>query len=430
MTSTDVYINNVRIEVSDAVSVKRSFSDLICSASLNTPLDFLADAQAMAPVFIRRDGLTIFNGLITSYSLQYQGKLLSMSLECSDLSYILAHSLLPLTSAESQSLIYGDDSTPAMTGRLTFDPECTIGNAIEALLHGTNIKHKLSGETNSYIALRETTIPEQCLVMEPGTTRFDAIQKLVESAGAIFYIKFIGNESCGVADTWANLITRGEFINTISVSDSTHLITSFSLDSVPELVCNRVTEEILNDNIITNHAESIASGAALPYLDKYFKIDPESGITLSVDASEKLTEYNNCGERAQIDMVGAPCELFNKLNLTSIFEEMGIEPEIYEWRITELETIASAGGVRTKAVLMSPSAEMVDIVTKFSSGSYSTEDQIINTALKAIDNSNARVATITEVDDVNETVTVELGGGAADTYREIKKIRDWSLYGS
>lgn len=427
MTSTDVYINDVRVEVSDMVSVKRSFSDLICSASLNTPLDFLADAQSMAPVFIRRDGMTIFNGIITSYSLQYQGKLLSMNIECSDLSYILAHSLLPLTYTESQALVYGVDSTPAMTGRLTFDSGCTVGNAIEALLHGTGIQYKLSGETNSYIALRTTTIPESCLVMEPGTTRFNAIQKLVASVGAIFYIKFIGNESCGVADTWANLITGGEFLTTIEISDSTHLVTSFSLDSVPELVCNRVTEEILNDNSVTNHAESIAAGAALPYLDKYFKIDPELGITLSVDASEKLTEYNNCGERAQIDMVGAPCELFNILDLTNIFYDMGIEPEISEWRITELETVISGGGVRTKAVLMSTSAEMVDIVTKLSSGSYSTEEQIINNALRAIDNSNARVAVITDTNTEEKTITIQYSGGAGAGSRESKTIRDWTL---
>jgi hypothetical protein len=207
MASTEVFINSVKTDIVSDISIKRSCSDPICSASFSTPLDLLSAAQSMHPVMITRGGVTHFNGIISSYSLSYAGKMVTLSLDCSDLSYKLAHSLLPLTDTEAATLTY--DSTPestptlvpAMTGRLTFDPDIHVGDAIEALLTGTGIEHIGPGDTESQIQFRATPIPETCLVFDPGMYRLDVIKAMCKLIGGIFFIRFVGDKSIAVCNS-------------------------------------------------------------------------------------------------------------------------------------------------------------------------------------------------------------------------------------
>lgn len=427
MSTTDVFVNTVRLEIVDNVSIKRSFTNLICSASFSTPSDILSDAQNHASVYIRRDGVTVFSGIITSYSIGYQGKMLNMNIDCSDLSFILSHSLLPLTYTESQLMVYGVNSTPSMTGRLTFDPNCTIGNAIESMLTGTGIQHLLSGETTSYLGLRTTAIPESCLVFEPGVTRLDVIKKMCSAVGAIFFVKFIGPESVAVANTWAELEDHNEFLVTVIIQDSTHLVTSFNLESVPDMMVTRVTEEILNENEATNHAEAIELNKVLPYFDKYIKMDPTDSPLISQDSADKIEMYIKCHERAAIEFVGVPVELFNKIDLELLYIDMGISPEHAVWRITEIETTVSGGGVITRASLVSSHLELIDEVVAKASGNLPTDAYILDAAVSEIDRNKARIATITSSDAEDKTITIQYSGGAGAGSRESKTIRDWTL---
>lgn len=66
---TDVYIGGTKVDIVSDITVKRSVSDLICSSSFSTPLDLLSSAQSRASVIINRGGETLFNGIISSYSL-------------------------------------------------------------------------------------------------------------------------------------------------------------------------------------------------------------------------------------------------------------------------------------------------------------------------------------------------------------------------
>ncbi len=422
MVSTEVFINSVKQDIVSDISIKRSYSDPICSASFSTPLDLLAGAQAMHPVMITRGGTTHFNGIISSYSLSYAGKMLSLSLDCSDLSYKLAHSLLPLDDTEAATLIYGDDDTPAMSGRLTFQdtiydedgetvltPRVMAGDAIEALLTGTGIEHILEGDTTSHIALRDVPMPDTCLVFDPGTTRMDVIKKVCSELGAIFYISFIGAESVAVCDLWSNLESTTEFSTSISVSDSTHTVLSFGLESVPEMVCTRVTEEIADDSATTKHATAITSGATAPYMDIFIPIDPNTSLDISTDVTAKLTEYNKCIERASMSVIGTPIYLFNLTDLSGLYTDMGISPSISVWRVTESTVTISSKGVQTDATLVSSTVEIVDKVTAVSTGSYDPEIQIMKATESVVDASNARLATVDSTD--TGTITVAYAGG-------------------
>lgn len=415
MVSTEVFINSVKQDIVSDISIKRSYSDPICSCSFTTPLDLLAGARARHSVMITRGGVTHFNGIITSYSLSYAGKMLSLSLDCSDLSYILAHSLLPLDDTEADTLTY--DSTPesdptmvpAMTGRLTFGDDIKVGDAIEALLTGTGIEHILEGDTTSHIALRSTVIPEDLLVFDPGTTRLDVIKAWCKALGAVFYISFIGPYSVAVCDLWSNLESTTEFSTSISVSDSTHTVLSFGLESVPEMVCTRVTEEIADDSATTKHAFAITSGATAPYMDIFIPIDPNTTLDISTDVTAKLTEYNKCIERASISVIGTPIYLFNLADLSGLYTDMGISPSISVWRVTESTVTISSSGVQTDATLVSSAVEIVDEVTATSTGSYDPEVQILNAASSIVDSSNARVATVDST--ATGTITVAYAGG-------------------
>jgi hypothetical protein len=200
-----------------------------------------------------------------------------------------------------------------------------------------------------------------------------------------------------------------EFTKVIEVSDSTHVGLSFGLESVPEMVCTRVTEEVADDSAVTVHDEAIETGATAAYYDIFVAIDPNTSIVVSTDVIAKLAEYAKCKERASISVAGTPWELFNILDLSGLYTDMGITPTISEWRVTEITITISADGVQTDSTLMSSSASLTDPVVSPSTGSYDPEVQILTAASSIVDASNARVATVDST--ATGTVTVAYAGG-------------------
>ena len=149
-----VFINGVKVPVLSGVKVKRTASDLtVCTASFTTPLDYITDAKQRAVVHIYSNGVTYFIGTITSYSLQYAGKALSLSMECTDATYALSHSLLPLTATDVATI-------STMSGRLTFtnDPRVKTGVVIESLLTECDILHSLTDDASPAVVTNMTLL--------------------------------------------------------------------------------------------------------------------------------------------------------------------------------------------------------------------------------------------------------------------------------
>jgi hypothetical protein len=270
MTEIEVYIGGVLVDIVSDIIIKRSYSTLVSSASFSSPLNLLADAQAGSSVLIKRNGVR-FLGNIQSFSLQYQGRAISMSLQCAD-----------------------DSLQLATSARLSFPAGTMAGDAIESLLAGTGI-------SAAGVALRSTPLPSDCYVFAINSKRLDAVKKIANDCGALFNLQYTSVEPIAVCDTWANVSASEDFTETISVSDSTHLVISFNLNSSPE--------------------------------------DPTA-------------------DKASIVMAGTPATIFNQLNLTGLYADMGISYPVTTWRISEVTTKIQASGVITSATLVSPSADL------------------------------------------------------------------------
>jgi len=159
----------------------------------------------------------------------------------------------------------------ATTGRLSFAAGTMAGAAIVSLLAGTGIN-------TGGVALQSTALPAGCYVFPINSDRLYAIKTIAAACGAVFFIRFDNGYAEAVCDTWANLLSHSDFTSSISVSDSTHLVISFNLTPSPE-----------------------ASTA----------------------------------DRATIVMAGIPAFMFNQLDLSGLYVDMGITYPITSWRISE-----------------------------------------------------------------------------------------------
>jgi hypothetical protein len=203
MAIAHVYIGGAQADIVSDITLKRSYSSITSSASFSTPLNYLTQAKAQASVVISRNNIKLFQGIIQTYSMEYKGKALTLSLECSDEAYKLA-----------------TDS------RLSFAAGVYAGDAIETLLANTTI-------STSGVALRSTALPTDCYVFSLNSNRLDAVKKIASECGALFYQQFTGITPVAVCDIWANLLTSSDFTTEIAVSDSTHLVISFKLNPDP-----------------------------------------------------------------------------------------------------------------------------------------------------------------------------------------------------
>jgi hypothetical protein len=271
MSQIKVFIDDVQQDIISDISIKRSYSNLVSSASFSTPLDLLAEAQAGESVIIRKGALPLFHGVIHPYKFDYQGGSHTLSLDCSDECYKLA-----------------------TTDRISFEEGTKAGAAIVALLAGTTI-------TTTGVALATTDLPDDCFVFPVNSNRLDAVKKISDACGALFYLDFSGSVPEAVCDTWTNLLTSDAFIETVEISDATHLVTAFSLDGDP--------------------------------------LDP----TVS---------------KASISFIGVPGQLFNKLDLTDLYTDMGITYSVSTWRITDMEIKVSASSISSTYSLVVPTLDL------------------------------------------------------------------------
>ncbi|MDD2280272.1 MAG: hypothetical protein PHT23_01385 [Bacteroidales bacterium] len=312
---TEVFINGLLVDIVSDISIRRSCSSLVSSASFSTPLNLLSAAQDQSSVLIRRDG-TRFRGNIQSYSLQYQGRAVSISLQCAD-----------------------DSLKLATSGRVSFASGTMAGDAIESLLDGTGI-------SPSGVALRSTALPEDCYVFPVNSNRIEAVKKIATDCGAVFYLQFTETGTIAVCDTWTNLLSTSDFTTTVSVSDSSHLVMSFSLDSAPE---------------------------------------------------------NPTEDKASIVMAGTPAYLYNLLNLSGLYTDMKISYPVSTWRISEVTTKIQASGVITTATLVNSTLDISSSST--TAGTQDTTEVVREETVSLVDKSLARIATVTDTD--TGTVTVE-----------------------
>jgi len=316
---TEVYIAGSLVDIVSDITIKRSYSTLVSSASFSSPLNLLAAAQAESSVLIKRNGVR-FLGNIQTFSLQYQGRALSMSLQCAD---------------DSLKLATGD--------RLSFASGTMAGDAIESLLAGTGI-------SAAGVALRSTVLPDGCYVFPVNSNRIEAVKKIAAACGSVFYLQFTEAEPVAVCDTWTNLASSDDFTDTISVSDSSHLVISFNLDAAPEA----------------------------PTADK-----------------------------ASIVMAGTPAYIFNLLDLSGLYADIGISYPVSTWRVSELSTKIQASGVITSATLVNPT---VDLSTSKSAGSYDTTEIVREETITIVDKSLACPATVTSTDASTVSVLYDAGG--------------------
>ncbi|MCK9592306.1 MAG: hypothetical protein M0Q91_09905 [Methanoregula sp.] len=197
MAIAHVYIDEYLADIVSDITLKRSYSSVTSSASFSTPINHLAEAQAQASVVVTWNNSYLFRGVIHTYNMEYKGSAISLALECSDESYLLA-----------------TDS------RLSFEDGTYAGDAIELLLANTTI-------SDAGVALRSTALPSDCFVFPLNSNRLDAVKSIAKGCGGLFYQQFANLGAIAVCDTWANLLSDPDFTTTISVSDSTHLVISF-----------------------------------------------------------------------------------------------------------------------------------------------------------------------------------------------------------
>ncbi|MDD2753932.1 MAG: hypothetical protein PHS80_00255 [Methanothrix sp.] len=213
------------------------------------------------------------------------------------------------------------------------------GDAIESLLDGTGI-------SPSGVALRSTALPEDCYVFPVNSNRIEAVKKIATDCGAVFYLQFTETGTIAVCDTWTNLLSTSDFTTTVSVSDSSHLVMSFSLDSAPE---------------------------------------------------------NPTEDKASIVMAGTPAYLYNLLNLSGLYTDMKISYPVSTWRISEVTTKIQASGVITTATLVNSTLDISSSST--TAGTQDTTEVVREETVSLVDKSLARIATVTDTD--TGTVTVE-----------------------
>lgn len=325
-----VIINGEYIEVTSDITIKRSVGSVVSTATFSTPLDLLADAQAQAEVVIKLDNTTvIFWGKIQSFKLKYQGKSVSLDLTCSDIGY-----------------------TISTKSRISFSAGEYAGTAIVLLCQD------LGYTSFSLVGVKyyTTPLPDNCYVFPVDSNRFDAIKKIAEELGGVFYTQFTGDGPVAVCDTWDNLLLTDDFTTAISFSDDTNLIISFDLDAAPEY----------------------------PTAD-----------------------------RATIVMSGIPATLFNQVDLSELYREIGISYSVEVWRISDVTHKISSSGVITTAILVPPDTDLSDSALAKMASSLDTADLILVAATNTVSQSLGRVATVTATG--TGTVTVEYDTGEEET---------------
>jgi len=204
MTKLQVYIDGIQRDIVSDITIKRNVSSIVSACTFTTPLDLLAEAQAQSSVLIKRGDAYPFLGEIQTYSLDYQGNKLKLSLNCVDSAYGLA------TSA-----------------RVSFAAGTTAQQAIVALLAGTGI-------STDGVVLGSTALPTDCFVFPINSNRLEAVKKISSGVGALFYLQFTGSTPVAVCASWATLIATSDFTTTIAVTDSTYLSQSFGLNAAPD----------------------------------------------------------------------------------------------------------------------------------------------------------------------------------------------------
>lgn len=314
----EIYIDGELLEIVSNVSLTQSASNLISSLSFSTPINIMSKCESYSPIIVKYSGEIIFIGKIYTHKVTYSGKVLLISVECSDL---------------IQSLSEED--------RISFTPGYMVGSALSDLLSNTNLN-------TSLIGFQTTELNNDVCVFPVNSNRLSAFQTILDSVGAIAYIKYINSIGYVICDTWENILALTEFSEPIEISDASHLIMAFNLSPTPE--------------------------------------------STDIGASISISGYN----------VG----LYNKLNLTELYSDMNITYNYNLWRISEIEWSINSYGIMSNCTLCNP-----DINPSKKSATKYTIDEMTNTQAEIIvDNSLPRVGNVVDIGIEYKEITIEYSG--------------------
>ena len=223
LNATRTTISGMPVEILADTKISRGSGDLITSCSFQVSADIIDLCRDYAEVIVKTPVKTVFIGVIFDYQIQYQGRTPILNVNCADFSYRLSHGDMCADFAS----ISGIDLVQCQY----FNEDWMLGDAIEYLLAGTGISASRVGARNIECQFYQTVA---------GDTRMSVIQKLCELSGCMFWIEFDGDLSIAVCDTMQALKTQDRYSIPVAVSDSSHLVESCEVESVPEMNCTRL----------------------------------------------------------------------------------------------------------------------------------------------------------------------------------------------
>ena len=135
------------------VSIQKSASNLITTASISVPQNALAYVQSGAEVSIEYNHRILFHGMTTDWRLKFSAGLVSLDIPCVDYSYKLSHMAVSVSSA------------------VTYVSGTVIGSILVSLLATTGIRTEKISQDPSVILTSDLVIP-------PGAMLWDVISTL------------------------------------------------------------------------------------------------------------------------------------------------------------------------------------------------------------------------------------------------------------
>ena len=329
------------------VSIQKSASNLITTASISVPQNALAYVQSGAEVSIEYNHRILFHGMTTDWRLKFSAGLVSLDIPCVDYSYKLSHMAVSVSSA------------------VTYVSGTVIGSILVSLLATTGIRTEKISQDPSVILTSDLVIP-------PGSMIWDVISKLCKDYQCLFYLDYArdinGIYTYAIFGKIAYVETLPAFLETHAITETNLVTMDLSLNSVSEISCTRVIA--IKDNAM-DYDIGVATYGSAPYIDKVVAVNVNDSTPVATLAQTYLDNFRLVNSKLGATFKSLSISLFNILDISGLSRLTGDIIELDTYRVTDISYKVSQSGVIVSVSGVDPTTSLWADEIKQASGDMS-----------------------------------------------------------